>query len=209
MEGLIDFLSVREIIHQKYGWLRFIQQIRKKHYRDVIMTTMAPQITSLTIVYSIVYSDAAQRKYQSSASLALVWGIHQGPVNSPHIWPVTRKMFSFDDVIMIMDLLGKNLSQGTSGSWFTKKDAVSMGIWIYGMKLHWSYHNTRPNHCVWACIDWDGIWTHYGLLTPYGDIGLDQYRQREWLVVWRHEDTTKTNVNLSSVRYSGIRLTGV
>ena len=29
-----------------------------------------------------------------------MWGIHQGPVNSPHKWPVTRKMFPFDDVIM-------------------------------------------------------------------------------------------------------------
>ena len=27
-------------------------------------------------------------------------GIHWGPVNSPHKWPVTRKMFPFDDVIM-------------------------------------------------------------------------------------------------------------
>ena len=73
---------------------------RTNHYDDVIMTTMASQITSLTIVYSIVYSDADQRKHQSSASLAFVWGIHRGPVNSPHKWPVTRKMFPFDDVIM-------------------------------------------------------------------------------------------------------------
>ena len=43
---------------------------------------------------------ADQRKHQSSASLAFVRGIHQGPVNSPHKWPVTRKMFPFDDVIM-------------------------------------------------------------------------------------------------------------
>ena len=27
-------------------------------------------------------------------------GIHRRPVNSPHKWPVTRKMFPFDDVIM-------------------------------------------------------------------------------------------------------------
>ena len=27
-------------------------------------------------------------------------GIQRGPVNSPHKWPVTRKMFPFDDVIM-------------------------------------------------------------------------------------------------------------
>ena len=38
------------------------------------MTTMASQITSLTVVYSTVYSDADQRKHQSSASLAFVWG---------------------------------------------------------------------------------------------------------------------------------------
>ena len=47
------------------------------HYGDVIMTTIASQTTSLTIVYSIVYSDADQRKHQSSASLAFVWGIHR------------------------------------------------------------------------------------------------------------------------------------
>ena len=47
------------------------------HYNDVIMTTIASQITSLTVVYSTVYSDADQRKHQSSASLAFVWGIHR------------------------------------------------------------------------------------------------------------------------------------
>ena len=71
------------------------------HYSDVTMDAMASQITSLTIVYPTVYSDADQRKHQSSASLAFVWGIHRWPVNSPHKGPVTRKMFPFDDVIMI------------------------------------------------------------------------------------------------------------
>ena len=71
------------------------------HYCDIIMGAIAFQITSLTIVYSTVYSGADQRKHQSSASLASVWGIHRWPVNSPHKWPVTRKMFPFDGVIMI------------------------------------------------------------------------------------------------------------
>ena len=70
------------------------------HYDDVIMTMLASQITSLTVVYSIVYSGVNQRKHQSSASLAFVREIHRGPVNFPHKWPVTRKMFPFDDVIM-------------------------------------------------------------------------------------------------------------
>ena len=41
------------------------------------MTTIVSQITSLTVVYSTVYSDADQRKHKSSASLAFVWGIHR------------------------------------------------------------------------------------------------------------------------------------
>ena len=64
------------------------------------MGAIASQITSLTIVYSTVYSDANQRKHQSLTSLAFVREIHRGPLNSPHKWPVTRKMFPFDDVIM-------------------------------------------------------------------------------------------------------------
>ena len=40
------------------------------------------------------------KKTSCSASLAFVWGIHRWPVNYPHKWPVTRKMFPFDDVIM-------------------------------------------------------------------------------------------------------------
>ena len=47
------------------------------------MGEIASQITSITIVYSTVYSDVDQRKHQSSASLAFVRGIHRGPVNFP------------------------------------------------------------------------------------------------------------------------------
>ena len=76
-----------------YAVLRF-------HYYDVIIGSMASQIISLTIVFSTVYLDTDQRKHQGSVSLAYVRGIHRGLVNSPHKWPVTRKMFPFDDVIM-------------------------------------------------------------------------------------------------------------
>ena len=55
----------------------FIFLSSTKHYDAVIMTTIASQITSLTVVYSTVYSDADQRKHQSSASLAFGWGIHR------------------------------------------------------------------------------------------------------------------------------------
>ena len=64
------------------------------------MGAVVSQITSLTIVYSTVDSDADQWKHQSSASLAFVRGIHREPVYSPHKWPVTGKMFPFEDVFM-------------------------------------------------------------------------------------------------------------
>ena len=54
------------------------------HYGDVIMSAMASQITSLTIVYSSVSLGADKKKHQNSASLAFVWGIRRRPVNSPH-----------------------------------------------------------------------------------------------------------------------------
>ena len=73
---------------------------KQQYYNDVIISAIASQITSLTIVYSTVYSDANQGKHKSSASLAFLRGIHRGPVNSLHKWPVTRKMFPFDDVTM-------------------------------------------------------------------------------------------------------------
>ena len=63
------------------------------HYCDDIMSTMAFQITGVSIVCSTVCSDAYQRKLKSSASLAFVRGIHRWPVNSPHKGPVTRKCF--------------------------------------------------------------------------------------------------------------------
>ena len=66
-----------------YNFYRLFQS----HYNDVMISMMAFQISSLTIVYWTVYSGADQRK-------------HRWSVNSPHKWPVTRIMLPFDDVIM-------------------------------------------------------------------------------------------------------------
>ena len=119
-----QILSMKWLIHCKYIYILYIYtniilmclqlwttkgcfwprrtffEITGLHYNDVIMSPIASQFTSLTIVYSTVYSGADQRKHQSSASLAFVRGTHRWPVNSPHKGPITRKMFPFDDVIM-------------------------------------------------------------------------------------------------------------
>ena len=79
------------------------------HYNDIIMSAMASQITSLEIVYSTVYSGADKRKHQSSVSLAFVRAIHRWQVNSPHKWPVTRKMFPLDGVVMYQYRFGNGI----------------------------------------------------------------------------------------------------
>ena len=86
---------------------------KQAHYNDIIMSAIASLITSLTIVYSTVCSGADQRKHQSSASLAFVRGIHRWLGKFLHKGPVTRKMFPFDDIIMLLWLpsMSKEISQ--------------------------------------------------------------------------------------------------
>ena len=101
------------------------------HYNDGTMDAIASQITSITIVYSTVYSDADQRKHQSSASLAFVRGIHRWPVNSPHKWPVTRKMFPIDDVIMAREHFyiepePRSLTKTSMSGWLSSSSTASL-----------------------------------------------------------------------------------
>ena len=113
------------------------KKTKKKRYDDVTMSLMASQITSRTIVDSTVYSGADQRKHQSSTSLAFVRGIHRGPVNSPHKWPVTRKMFPFDDVIM-NNMANWNIWLETIWKWPSMLNDLDSGnaamIWLVTRK---------------------------------------------------------------------------
>ena len=97
---LISYFAHQNLFTIVFKIYEISTQNSKLHYDDVTRSLMASQITSLTIVYSTIYSGVEQKKNQSFASLAFVRGIHRGPVNSPHKWPVTRKMFPFGDVIM-------------------------------------------------------------------------------------------------------------
>ena len=105
------------------------------------MSAMASQITSLTIIYSTVYSGADQRKHQRPASLVFVRGIHRWPVNSPHKGPVTRKMFSFDDVIV------KNL--GKDGLWLFRKGGVGCLLRVHRL------NNIFFPYCVQYRVQFD------------------------------------------------------
>ena len=127
------------------------------------MSTMASQFTSLMIVNSTVYSGADQRKHRSSASPAFVWGIHRWPVNSPHKWPVTRKMFPFDDVIMALKRLwiwegkpcgffvisGSRVMTNITLNRFCQATAVSGSWWCPGAK-------------TWCTMLWWSLWRSHG-----------------------------------------------
>ena len=110
------------------------------HYMDVIMTTMGSQITSLTIVYSTVYSGADQRKHQSSASLAFVWGIHRDR------WiPRTKGQ-----------LRGKCFHLMTS-SWVMITDIVNMYLCTNCLECHyiqivWCRRNATPVRKQWSYV---------------------------------------------------------
>ena len=89
----------------------FIQvQIKRKH--------QSSESLSRATVPLLRYAPLTWQRYGGSGtgyeSLAFVRGIHRRPANSPHKWPVTRKMFPFDDVIMSGDDLSPRhcLNQG-------------------------------------------------------------------------------------------------
>ena len=93
------YVTIRDVIIQACSSMTSVVA----HYSDVIMSTMASQVTSFTIVYWTIYLGIYQRKHQSPASLAFVRGIHRWLVNSPYKGPIMWKMFSFDDVIMLYE----------------------------------------------------------------------------------------------------------
>ena len=55
-------------------------------------------------------------------------------------------------------------------------------------------------------MDLCDLLTHCGLVTLYGNIDLGQHWYRQWLVAWRLQAITWTNVDLSSAKFSGIHL---
>ena len=74
--------------------------------------------------------------------------------------------------------------------------------------------NQQPQH--WACTinrflssTLGRILTHWGLVTPHGDRELSQPWLRKWLVAWRHQAITWTNVDWSSVKSSDIHVRAI
>ena len=95
--GLVDIIKYFSHIYNTMVIIKIV--IWLNHYSDVIICAMASQITGVSIACPTVCSGAHQRKYQGSASLASVMGIHRRPVDSMKkrgnaenvsIWPSNR-----------------------------------------------------------------------------------------------------------------------
>ena len=159
------------------------------------MGGIVSQIASLTIVYSTVYSDANRRKYEISASLAFVRGIHRGPVNSPHKWPVMRKKIPFDDVIMVWFCVIW---------WFWMEEAhVSF---VLRWAIEWQFPPWGGASCLRAPPLPDNMLMgktadHTITKATYGPEELDRYTQvlasLEYFL-WRVNSYTKQSRSLSS-----------
>ena len=101
------FFSVESSTHEHSLWSkmtdRYVHRLAKRsfslHWPNNKHNGVLNRQPSDCLLNSFI-QDADQRKHQSSAALVFVRGIHRWPVNSPHKGPVTRKMFSFDDVII-------------------------------------------------------------------------------------------------------------
>ena len=181
-----------KLIHNFWHYYTFVPSLRRSllklfsnrvqcnpphHYDDVIMGEIASQITSLTIVYSTVYSGADQSKHQSSTSLAFVWGIHRGPVNSPHKWPVTRKMFPFDDVIMLVHF----------SAVFLKRSLLKM----YSSIICSAATKMRQNFSVCCAL----LWLHVGQWYGYHSELLHWSLKQTWTVWINKSHTIKNDTN--------------
>ena len=89
-------------------------------------------------------------------SLAFVWGIHRWPVNSSHKWPVTRKMFPFDDVIM------KFLTWTRLSTW-AKWGGIWTEAWVclhYWVEIWVAGYLNFPLYCTvyGVCHRQDTLW---------------------------------------------------
>ena len=142
------------------------------------MATIASQIPCLTIVYSIIYSDADQRKHQSSASLAFVRGIHR-------FRNLTRIFFPFDDVIMTYVFLRgtRTSSKNTSKS---MPNVVVNNKPVGGISARTSYGR---DVVLWAKFNTSRPWQKrpkFGLILQRGTRPISCHALKNWTELGMH-----------------------
>ena len=113
------------------------------------MTTMASQITSLTVVYSIVYLGVDQRKHQSSASLAFVQGIHRDRWIPRTKGRLRGKCFNFwwRHHVITVKINTLSMTSGYGNAF------CNIGLlWRYSIDPLWISNTKTSNMCPWYII---------------------------------------------------------
>ena len=133
-----DFKSPLPVTRCRSKWLTW----SREHYSDVIMSAMASQITSLTIVYSAVNSGADQRKCQRSASPVFVGGIHLWmltcvilrTITNCNCFPINQALCNLCRVLkslrnLITQLLGIMEVIMSGGNWSAKWSDIALNYY--------------------------------------------------------------------------------
>ena len=110
------------------------------------------------------FSSADQRKHQSSASLAFVWGLHRWPVNSPCEWPVTRKNISIwwrhHVIYMCVRVIGYHWD-GRYGLWCLRK-VVKLTLALSDANLCPECYDRQKIVSFMEKVDFLWYWYGYG-----------------------------------------------
>ena len=147
---LIGYLWTNFVL-QKHGYLWCFQDsgsLRWRHNGRNSVSNHQPHDCLLNPLFR-----RRSKKISKLRVTGLCAGIHRRPVNSPHKWPVTPKMFPFDDVIMCQGKYIKVLS-----------------YWIFVNKLHSNHNHSATifskghafknviNHVIRTPIWWCKTW---------------------------------------------------
>ena len=158
------------------------------------MGAMASQITSLPIVYSTVYSSTVQRKHQSSASLAFVWGIHRWPVNSPH------KKTSNAENVSIWRRHPELRKYNSSHLWqkfvWTWNNVIMRCIWIKSIQRALGLYDLHCSTYIWHFTSIYMVYVHMHSLTP---------NIHYWILTHFHLTGNIPNLDRSTTNTSHIR----
>ena len=125
-----DSVSNHQRLYCLLNWIELIMFVEHspliKHYCEVIMSTIASQTTSVSIVYSTVCSYADQRKHQSSALLALCTG--NSPVTDE--FPAQRASNAENVSIWWCHHENANMCQHTIGAYVSVEIVVPKSLEI-------------------------------------------------------------------------------
>ena len=115
------------------------------NYSDVIMGAMASHINS-----SLLFTQTfIQAQIKENIKAPLHWPLcGKSPVNSPHKWPVTRKIFPFDAVIMRTEAL-RRINARVDWAIISWKQQWLIAYWQISNKPKWKFGN---KNYIWSSV---------------------------------------------------------